>query len=136
MALLPVLWSVVSLVSTFMSLTQIANISAYLYEVLQMVFAILFLYYHARYTGNISNSRELNGMFAFGLPCAFYGIASTLPQFISYAINHTKGRLPTANDTVFLALSVYIIVLLVNLLAQKATTAKSNDVSTQDGKIV
>ncbi len=120
MALLPVLWGVVILISTFMNLTQIANISAYLYEILQMVFAILFLYYHARFAGDLSNRREINGMFAFGLPCAFYGIASTLPQFISYAINHSRGRLPTANDAAFLAMSVYIIVLLVTLLVQKA----------------
>jgi hypothetical protein len=132
LALLPVVWGVINLVSTFMSLTQIANISIYLYEVLQMVFAILFLYYHARFAGNITNRREINGMFAFGLPCAFYGIASTLPQFIAHAIDHTKGRSPAPNDAVFLAMSLYIIVLLITLLVQKSKPEVSQVASTQD----
>lgn len=133
LALLPVLWGVVNLVSTFMSLTQIANISIYLYEVLQMVFAILFLYYHARFAGDISNMREINGMFAFGLPCAFYGIASTLPQFIAHAIDSTKGRLPDANDAALLAMSLYIIVLLLTLLLQESAPVSSQVTSKQYG---
>lgn len=118
-ALLPVLWGIVNLVATFMKLTQVANISVYLYKVLQMVFAVLFLYYHARFAGGVSNRREINGMFAFGLPCAFYGLAATVPYYIAHIINASKGRLPQAGDFVFIGLSLYIIVLIVSLLFKK-----------------
>jgi hypothetical protein len=118
-ALLPVLWGIVKLISTFMSLTQIANISEYLYEVLQMVFAILFLYYNARLVGNVSNRREINGVFAFGLPCAFFGLLATLPKYIAHIINPKFGSLPQVGDTVLIMLSVYIIVLLIYLLVNK-----------------
>lgn len=115
-ALLPVLWGVVNLVSTFMSLTQIANISEYLYEVLQMVFAILFLYYNARLTGGVSNGREINGVFAFGLPCALFGLLASLPPIIAHLINNSRGSLPQMRDIVFIVMSLYIIALLISLL--------------------
>lgn len=121
-ALLPVLWSVVALVAAFMTLTQIANISQYLYEVLQMVFASLFLYYHARLTGGLSNHRELNGVFALGLPCAFYGFAATLPNYFAHLANHARGRMPVPGDYALLALSLYILALLVSLLREKPAT--------------
>lgn len=118
-ALLPVLWGVVNLVSTFMSLTQVANISQYLYKVLQMVFAILFLYYNARLVGGVSNKREVNGVFAFGLPCALFGVLSSLPPVIAYLIKKGRGNLPQAQDAVFVMMSLYIIVLLISLLVKK-----------------
>lgn len=118
-ALLPVLWGIINLVSTFMKLTQVANISVYLYKVLQMVFAVLFLYYHARLVGGVSNKREINGVFAFGLPCAFYGLAATVPYYIAHLIDNSKGRLPQAGDFVYLGLSLYVIVLLASLMLKK-----------------
>lgn len=118
-ALMPVVWGVVNLVATYMKLTQVANISVYLYKVLQMVFAILFLYYHARLTGGVTNRREINGVFAFGLPCAFYGLAATVPYYIAHIINSSRGRLPQTDDFAFLSLSLYIIVLLASLMFKK-----------------
>ena len=118
-ALLPVLWGVVNLVSTFMSLTQVANISQYLYKVLQMVFAILFLYYNARLVGGVSNGREVNGVFAFGLPCAFFGLLSSVPPVIAHLMNKHRGNLPQVQDAVFIMMSLYILVLLISLLIKK-----------------
>jgi hypothetical protein len=128
-ALLPVLWGVVNLVSTFMNLTQIANISEYLYEVLQMVFAILFLYYNARLVGNVSNGREVNGVFAFGLPCALFGLLASLPPIIARCINKTRGSLPHVQDAVFIIMSLYIIALLVSLLIKKPEQAVETPVT-------
>lgn len=121
-ALLPVLWGVINLISTFMSLTQIANISEYLYEVLYMVFAILFLYYNARLVGGVTNKRELNGVFAFGLPCAFYGLLASVPPVIAHLINSTRGNLPKLQYAAYLAMSLYILALLISLIADKAKT--------------
>jgi hypothetical protein len=117
--LLPVLWGVVNLIVTFMSLTQVANISQYLYCVLQMVFAILFLYYNARLLGGVSNGRELNGVFAFGLPCAFFGLLSSLPPVLAHLFNSKRGSLPTLQDGAFFTMSLYILALLVSLLVKK-----------------
>jgi hypothetical protein len=121
--LLPVLFGVVNLIVTFMNLTQIANISQYLYCVLQMVFAILFLYYNARLAGGVSNGHELNGVFAFGLPCAFYGLLAALPPVIAHLQNNKRGSLPTLQDGMFLALSLYILALLITLLLKKPAPA-------------
>lgn len=122
-ALLPVLWGVIRLITTFMHLTQVANISQYLYEVLQMVFAILFLYYNARLVGSVSNSRELNGVFAFGLPCAFFGLLATLPPVIANAMNSHRGNPPTIDDAVYLAMSLYILAVLIRLLVKRPSPA-------------
>lgn len=115
-ALLPVLYGVVSLIITFMGLTQIANISVYLYEILEMVFAIVFFYYNARLISGLSNKREVFGGFAFGLSTAFYGIISTVPSLIAHLINNNVGKVPTLTDISYLVLSVYIIVMLITVL--------------------
>ena len=123
--LLPVLWGVVNLIVTFMNLTQVANISQYLYCVLQMVFAILFFYYNARLVGGVSNGRELNGVFAYGLPCAFYGLLSSLPPIFAHMINPKRGSLLSLQDGTFIALSLYILALLITLLVNKPTAAQT-----------
>lgn len=115
-ALLPVCYGVVSLIITFMGLTQIANISVYLYEILQMVFAIVFLYYNARIVGGLTNKREVFGAFAFGLPCAFYGIISTVPSFIAHLANNDVGKMLNCTDIAYILLSAYIIVLLTAII--------------------
>lgn len=115
LALLPVIWGIVNLVTTFMSLTQIANISEYLYEVMQMVFAILFFYYNARLVGGMPNGRELQGVFAFGLPCALFGLLTSLPPFIAHLFNNQRGSAPDPSDAVYITASIYILVLLISL---------------------
>ena|GEM_PF-2229458 len=118
LALLPVVWGVVNLITTFMSLTQIANISEYLYEVMQMVFAILFLYYNARLIGGVPNGRELQGVFAYGLPCTLFGLLSSLPPVIAHLINNKRGSVFGPSDAVYITASAYILVLLISLLKE------------------
>lgn len=118
-ALLPVLWSIINLVVTFMSFTQIANISEYVYEVLQMVFAALFLYYNARVIGGLSNGREICGLFAFGLPCAMFGLLAAFPPMIAHIIDPTRGTLFITGDLIYIPLSAYIIALLVTIVRDK-----------------
>ncbi|HEX2938651.1 MAG TPA: hypothetical protein VHO66_07010 [Ruminiclostridium sp.] len=127
MALLPVVWGVVNLVSTFMNLTQIANISEYLYEVMQMVFAILFLYYNARFVGGVTNGHEISGSFAFGLPCALFGLLTSLPPVIAHLINNTRGSSFNTADAVYLAMTLYIIALLYKLLKSKNNVTEIAD---------
>jgi hypothetical protein len=120
-ALLPVIWGIVNLIATFMGLTQIANISEYLYEVLQMVFALLFLYYNARLVSGLTNGREVFGAFAFGLPCAFYGFIAFFPPIIAHIISSGVGSYPNPGDFVYLSLSLYCTVILAEILKQKKT---------------
>ena len=123
-ALLPVLWSIINLAVTFMSLTQIANISQYLYEVLQLVFAALFLYYNARVISGLTNGHEICGAFAFGLPCAMYGFLAAIPSVIAYIADSSHGNLPRIGDSVYIALSLYAIALLVTLVKEKNKVAE------------
>lgn len=123
-ALLPVFWSIINLVVTFMSLTQIANISQYLYEVLQMVFAALFLYYNARVISGLTNGREILGAFAFGLPCAMYGFLASIPSVIAHIADSSRGSLPAIGDSVYIALSLYAIALLVTIVKEKNKAAE------------
>lgn len=131
LALLPVLWGIINLISTFMSLTQIANISEYVYEVMQMVFAILFLYYNARFIGKNPNGREISGIFAFGLPCALFGLLSSLPPVIAHLINRSRGNSFTISDAVYLLMSIYIIALIISLFKAKNSN-NSNDGTEKD----
>lgn len=115
-ALLPVLWGIVNLISTFMSLTSIANISKYVYEIMQLVFGILFFYYNARLMGGVPNGREISGVFAFGLPCAMFGLLYSIPPVVANMINSKKGDSFTPVLAVYLIMSVYIIVLLISVI--------------------
>lgn len=123
-ALLPVFWSIINLVVTFMSLTSIANISVYLYEVLQMVFAALFLYYNARIISGLTNGREICGAFAFGLPCAMFGFLAAIPSVIAHIADPSRGSLPAIGDSVYIALSLYAIALLVTIVKEKNKAAE------------
>lgn len=127
LALMPVLWSVVNLIATFMSLTQVANISEYLYEVLQMVFATLFFYYNARLVGDVPNGHEVSGVFAFGLPCAFFSLLSSLPPVIARLIDSSRGSLPNVHYAVFVATALYILTLLISLLKSKPEKAEASE---------
>lgn len=118
-SLLPVVWSAFHLITTFMHYTTIANISEYLFDIVRLVFVLLFLYCHARLTGNVKNYKQVNGLFACGLPAALYSGLSTLPHYFAYFSGTNKGSLPTANDAVYLILSIYILILLASLVFGK-----------------
>jgi hypothetical protein len=84
-SLLPVIWATVHLMAAFMHYTTVVSVSEYLFDMLKMVFVMIFFYYHARFTGRVTNGNELKGMLAFGLPAVFFSLLSILPRYIAFA---------------------------------------------------
>jgi hypothetical protein len=111
---MPVLWAGVKLMSAFIRYTDIVKNSEYLYDMLKMVFVMIFLYYHARFTGKVSNGNELKGMLAFGLPAVFFSLVSILPRYIALALGRTAQavNIGITSDLLFLGLAVYIATVL------------------------
>lgn len=131
-SLVPVLWGVVNLVSTFMNLTTIANISEYLYEVLQMVFCMIFLYYHARIISGMENRTEINGAVAFGLPCALFGLLASVPRIIVHLISAHKGSFPGVDGLVLIVFSVYVVSFLAHILIRNGEEQLKETVPTAE----
>jgi hypothetical protein len=106
-SLLPVIWATVYLMAAFMHYTTVVNISEYLFDMLKMVFVMIFFYYHARFTGRVTNGNELKGMLAFGLPAVFFSLVSILPRYIAMTFGKTV-TFDLPEDLLFVVLSVYI----------------------------
>lgn len=117
--LLPVVWGVMNLIVTFMHLTTISNISEYLYEVLQMIFCMIFLYYHAHIISGVAVGKSINGALAFGLPCALFGFLITVPRFIVHFISAEKSAMPDVTSVLYIIMSVYIIAFLAHIASRK-----------------
>jgi len=110
-SLLPVIWATVHLMAAFMHYTTVVNISEYLFDMLKMAFVMIFFYYHARFTGRVTNGNELKGMLAFGLPAVFFSLISILPRYIAMTFGRTV-TFDLPEDLLFVVLSVYIAAVL------------------------
>jgi hypothetical protein len=110
-SLLPVIWATVHLMAAFMHYTTVVNISEYLFDMLKMAFVMIFFYYHARFTGRVTNGNELKGMLAFGLPAVFFSLISILPRYIAITFGRTV-TFDLPEDLLFVVLSVYIAAVL------------------------
>lgn len=119
-ALFPLIWGVLILTVSFMQYTTIANISEQLFDVLKMVFMLLFLYYNARVTGRMPNGKEMRGIFAFGLPAALFVLVTVPPRMVAHLINSARGSAPGMEGILYLLLAAYIL----DLLAESYLHAK------------
>jgi hypothetical protein len=117
-SLLPVIWATIHLMVAFMHYTTVVNVSEYLFDMLKMVFVMIFFYYHARYTGRVANGREIRGMLAFGLPAAFFSLLSILPRYLALAFGHT-ATINLSDDLLYLTLAIYILNCLVHIFSAK-----------------
>lgn len=115
-ALVPIIWAALTLIVTFMHYTTIANISEYLFDVLKMVFILLFLYYHARTVGRMPNGKEIKGLFMMGLPAVLFSLVATLPYYIAHIVDSSKGQFPQPGSIVYVVFSVYILFTLVDVI--------------------
>jgi hypothetical protein len=115
-ALFPVIWGIIILGASFMHYTSIANISEFLFDVLKMVFVLVFLYYNARIVGRVTNNKEGKGVIAFGLLAAFFCIISTVPKVIAWGINSAVTTKPGTGDLLYIIFAVYIIDVVVEAL--------------------
>jgi hypothetical protein len=113
-ALLPAIWATVRLMADFMHYTTVVNVSGYLYDMLKMVFIMIFFYYFARWAGGVPNEREARGMFAFGLPAALFSLVSALPRYIA-AASGAKVTLSVPSDIMYVILAAGIISICVSI---------------------
>jgi hypothetical protein len=118
-SLLPVLWATVHLMVSFMHYTTVVNISDYLFDMLKMVFVMLFFYYHARYAGRVTNGNEIKGMLSFGLPAVFFTLVCILPRYIAMAYGQAV-TIDYSDDLLFVALSVYITAVLISVFFKRS----------------
>ena len=114
-ALFPAVWAIIHLMVSFMHYTTIVNVSEYLYDMLKMVFIMIFLYYYARCAGKVSNRMEAGGMLAFGMPAVLFTMVSTLPRYIAWLCRLRSISLAVPEDLVYILLSVYILVILADV---------------------
>lgn len=79
--ILPVVWMAVRMVLTFLQFTTRANIKESIYDLLMMVFMLLFLLFTAKFlSGAAENTARL--MFASGCSAALFGALATIPRYI------------------------------------------------------
>ncbi|MDR3645371.1 MAG: hypothetical protein P4M02_09895 [Clostridia bacterium] len=117
-SLFPVIWGVVILTVSFMQYTTIANISELLFDVLRMVFVLIFFYYNARVTGGVPSGREYRGLVAFGMPAALFCVVSTLPRLIAHMINSSHGEIYDYFDVFSILLGLTLAAYIIDLLAE------------------
>lgn len=120
-ALVPVIWACVRLTKQFLEFTTIANISENLYDILMLVFTVLFLFYHAKVLAGMSARKSLDRAVGFGLCAALFAILCTIPRFV-LTLNNGGERLgATAQPTLLdLVLAVYIVIMVATLLVDTA----------------
>lgn len=116
-SLFPVLWCVLLLIYSFMQYTAIANISKLLFDVLRMVFLLVFFYYNGRITGGVPNGREWRGAAAFGLPAALFGLLSSLPRLIAHGVDPTRGFIDDGYELFSVVLSLLLTAYVLDVLA-------------------
>lgn len=111
LALLPTIWAVVHLVTSWMHFTTITNIPNDLFDLLKMIAFMLFFYYHARLMGSVPNGRESKGVFAFGLLSVFLGLLYALPPLLVWAFGAKTASFSVTDCIATVVLCIYILVL-------------------------
>lgn len=124
LALFPAVWAVIHLAVSFMHYTTIASVSEYMYDMMKMVFVMIFLYYYARCAGRVPNGRETAGMLAFGLPAVLLIGISTLPRYIAWLAGRHAVSLPLPEDILYVLLGIYIVYSLARLQADAPAAEK------------
>lgn len=115
LALFPAIWAAVHLAVSFMHYTTIASVSEYMYDMMKMMFDMIFLYYYARCAGRVPNEKEAAGMLAFGLPAVLFTGVSTLPRYMAWLMGQHAVSLPVPEDLLYLLLAGYILYALTRL---------------------
>ena len=117
LCIFPVLWGCVRLAVEFMKFTTISNISENLYDVLTMVFTLLFFFSSAKLIIMTEPEKSIKRVFMFGLPAAFFGLITTFPRFAIILLGRKEllheTAMPQVSDFV---MAVYIIVFLISIL--------------------
>jgi len=93
-AIIPVLWACIRLGVNFMKYTNIIHEADNLFDVLKMVSAVLFLFYHAKLLADTDGRRSYRMAQSFGLLCSLFCLICTLPHYL-YVFSNGNGGLDT-----------------------------------------
>lgn len=84
LALLIPIWGCVRLVITFMNYTSIANISQHLFNMLAIIFLLLFQYSQAKMLAGVGGQKIIRSLFLFGFPAVVFAVLASVPWFVLY----------------------------------------------------
>ena len=82
LALLIPIWGCVRLVVTFMNYTSIANISQNLFNMLAIIFLLLFQYSQAKMLAGVGGQKIIRSLFLFGFPAVVFSTLASVPWFV------------------------------------------------------
>lgn len=125
--LVPAVWSVFDLVRVFVRHTTVANISAYIFEILFSAFLTLFLLYYARFTAGLLRPGQKRLLAATSVLTAMLGAVTSIPPLFCRLTEYDGiGRLVPLPD--FSVLAFAVISGLMLFLSVRETLAPASSV--------
>lgn len=105
---------VVRLMTSFICFSKMSNISENIYEVLMLVFTLIFLHLFGKTICDISASRTNKNLFASGIAAVLFSAASSIPYIISHFIDgikltHAPVDSPISGLFMAFFISVYLV---------------------------
>lgn len=115
---IPMLWSLLRLIESFIRYTSIANISAQLFEVLLIVFSSLFLLASGGLVAGIHPARNRLKSVRYGLMLFLFGLTATVPQLIAeYGFSDRLAYTPLLPRVSDVLLCVYALLFALLVIA-------------------
>lgn len=116
LALLTTLWGCARLVVTFLGYTNIASDSSSMFDMVGIMFALLFLFAQAKLFANVDSKKTSKRLFMLGLLAIVFICVFNIPELIQHVI----GVLPFTLDTflprvIDLSLACYIFCILLEM---------------------
>ena len=135
----PMLWSLLRLIESFIRYTSIANISAQLFEVLLIVFSSLFLLASGGLVAGIQPARNRLKSVRYGLMLFLFGLTATLPQLIAeYGFSDRLAYTPLLPRVSDVLLCVYALLFALLVIAAPVAKQAGEEVPAvpEDGETV
>lgn len=112
-AVIVISW-VVRLMTTFICFSKMSNISENLYDVLMLIFTLVFLLFFGKIFCNISQNKNHKLVFAFGVAAVLFSAVSAIPYIIAGFTSETNlahSPLDSPVTSIFMAffISVYLV---------------------------
>jgi len=120
LAAFPVIYGIVKLAVCFIRNTGLVSISENLYDIIFLCFTVVFLLLHSRLVAGIDKEHTIKWVFGIGLATAMFGIICSVPRIFSMLFRLDEVlRKSSPFDFVYLGLSVYIMVFLIDAAVRK-----------------
>ena len=87
LALAPVCWAIIKLISKLMNAVSFITVSELLFEIFMFVFATLFLLTFARISSGVFTEDSMWGIFGYGFATAFFAGLVTIPRIVCIVVS-------------------------------------------------